>query len=142
MDVAGGLGAHIPCQPAPIWRHPEPHRAIPCHRSMGWLPHCFTSVDLISVCTKGQDGVVLDPWVHCHGLGALQPTLELSYLPNFDMCQLHNLLWEPTKALRSKGGKIKGRSVPLPCRPAPKLPPPPYLTSISTLPAATNLGEL
>jgi hypothetical protein len=96
-----------------------PHLPIPCHRSMGEVIEAFSSIDLKSVCTDGHNGVVLDPWILCHGLGALQPTLELPYRPNLRMCYLHNRLWEPTKALRSK------------CY-VPKLPPPPYLTSIST----------
>jgi len=109
---------------------------------MGMTPQALSSVDPMTVCTNGHDGVVLDLWVHYHGLGALQPTLEPPYLPIFDMCRLHNRLWEPTKALQSKGSEIKGRPTPLPCHPAPKLPPPPYLMSISTPPTATDLGEL
>jgi hypothetical protein len=69
-----------------------------------------------SVCINGHDGVVLDPWVHCHGRGALQPTSKPLYLPNFDICRLHNCLWEPTKALRSKCSEIKGRLACLPRR--------------------------
>jgi hypothetical protein len=99
MAMAGRLGAHMPHQLAPPWRCLEPHLAVPHHRSVGWLPHCFTRVDLMSVCTKGQDGVVLDPWVHYHGLGALQPTLEPPYWPNLHMCCVHNRLWEAIKAL-------------------------------------------
>jgi hypothetical protein len=106
---------------------------------------CFTSSLMRwfkSVCINGHDGVVLDPWVHCHELGAFQPTSKLTSYLNLCMCCLYNRLWEPIKALRSKGCEIKGWSTPLPRRPAPKLPPSPYLTSISTLPTTTNLGEL
>jgi hypothetical protein len=70
-----------------------------------------------SVCINGHDAMVLDPWVHWHGLGALQPTSKPFYLQNFDMCWLHNRLWEPTKALWSKGDEIKGRPMPLPRHP-------------------------
>ena len=90
VDVAGRPRAHMPRRLATQWHHPVLHLPI---------PRTLSSVDLKSGCTDGHDGVVLDPWVHCHGLGALQPTLEPSYLPNFNMCQLHNCLWEPTKAL-------------------------------------------
>ena len=133
VDEVGRLGAHMPCWLAPSWRRPVPYLPIPHHQSMGEVRQAFSNVDFKSVCTDGHDGVVLDPWVHCHGLGALQLTLEPHYLPNFDMCRFHNYLWEPTKALQSKGNEIKVWPAPLPCRPAPKLPPPPYLTSITTV---------
>ena len=112
VEVAGRLGAHMPCWPAPPWCRLVCQVAWPCHRSVGATPQALSSVDPMSVCTDGHDGVVLDPWVHCHGLGALQLTSKPLYLPNFDMCRLHNRLWEPTRALRSKGDEIKGRSVP------------------------------
>ena len=132
VDVAGRPGAHMPCRPAPPWCRPRPHLPIPRHRSMGEVLQAFSSVDLKSVFTNGHDGVVLDPWVHYHGLGALQLTLELPYQPNIRTCHQDNRLWEPTKALRSKGGGIKGLSAPLPRRLVHKLPPPPYLMSVST----------
>ena len=82
---------------------PTCHTSWP-HNGVARCPTCpfhvtLSSVDLKSGCTDGHDGVVLDPWVHCHGLGALQPTLEPPYWPNLLMCCLHNRLWEPTKAL-------------------------------------------
>jgi hypothetical protein len=42
----------------------------------------FTTIDSMSVCFKGQDGMALDPWVHRHRLGRLQPTLESTSCPN------------------------------------------------------------
>ena len=132
VDMAERLGAHMPCRLAPPWRCPIPHFPIPHHRSMGEVLQAFSSIDLKLVCTDGHDGMVLDPWVHCHGLGALQPTFEPPYRPNLHTCYLHNCLWEPTKSLRSKGGAIQRRPVPLPRCLVPKLPPPPYFMSIST----------
>ena len=99
VDMVGGQGTHMPHRPVPHRRHLVPYLPLPHHRSVGATPQALSSVDPMSVCTNGHDGVVLGPWVHCHGLGALQPTLEPPYLPNFDMCRLHNRLWEPTKAL-------------------------------------------
>ena len=142
VDVAGRPVHHMPHQSAPPWCRPVPHLPIPRHRSVGEVLQAFPSVDLKSVYTDGHDGVVLDPWVHYHGLGALQPTLEPPYHPNLCTCCLHNRLWEPTKALRSKDGAIQCQPVPLTHRPVPKLPLPPYLTSISNPPTATDLGEL
>jgi len=110
--VVGRPGAHMPRRPAPPWRCPVCQVSRPRHRSMGATPQALSSVDPMSVCTDGHDGVVLDPWVHCHGLGALQPTLELPYRPNLHTCCLYNHLWGPTKALRSKGSEIKGRPTP------------------------------
>jgi hypothetical protein len=61
-----------------------------------------------SVCINGHD----DSWVHYHRLGALQPTSKPLYRSNLRTCCLRNNLWEPTKALWSKGGEIKGRPAP------------------------------
>ena len=49
---------------APQGRHPGCLVALPHHRSMGAGPQASSSVHLMSVWTKGQDGVALDPWVH------------------------------------------------------------------------------
>ena len=113
VDVAGGLGPTWPCWPAPPRHCLEPHLPLPHHRSVGEVLQAFSTTDLKSVCTKGQDGVALDPWAHCHRLGALQPTLEPPYLPNFDMCWLHNRLLEPSITVGSRGGGFKGRPTPL-----------------------------
>ena len=112
VDVAGRPVPHIPRRLAPPWCHTVPHLPIPRHRSVGEVLQAFPSVDLKSVYTDGHNGVVLDPWVHYHGLGALQSTLEPPYRPNLHTCCLHNHLWEPTKALRLKGREIKGRPMP------------------------------
>ena len=80
---------------------------------MGKVLQAFSDVDLKSVCTKGQYGVAFHPWAHCHGIGALQPTLEPPYVPNFDMCRLHNRLWEPTSVVGSRGGAMEGQLTPL-----------------------------
>jgi hypothetical protein len=127
VDVAGRLGAHMPRRLALPWHRSVPHLPIPRHWSVGEVLQAFCLALILS-----HDGVILDPWFHYHRLGALQPTLELPYWPNLCTCFLHNSLWEPTKALRSKGGAIQHRSAPLPRRSTPKLPPPPYLMSIST----------
>jgi hypothetical protein len=118
VDVVGSLGATWAHWPAPQGRRSAPPTlALATSLIRG---SCCTSSPMLwfkSVCINGHDGVVLDPWVHYHGLGALQLTSKPLYLPNFDMCRLHNRLWEPTKALQSKGNEIKGRSAPLPRRP-------------------------
>ena len=123
VDMAERLGAYMPFRSAPPWCCSVLHLPIPRHRSMGEVLQAFSSIDLKLVCTDGHDGVVLDPWVHCQGLGALQLTLELHHRPNLRTCCLHNRLWEPTKALRSRGGDIQRWSAPLPCRPTPKFAP-------------------
>ena len=81
VDVAERPGAHMPRRLAP-WCRPVCQVAWPCHRSVGATPQALSSVDPMSVCTDGHNGVVLDPWVHCHGLGALQPT------PNHFTCKI------------------------------------------------------
>jgi hypothetical protein len=112
VDMVGGLRATWAHRLAPQGRHQPPSATlalatspIPRSGSTSSPMHWFKLV-----CINGHDGVVLDPWVHCHGLRALQLTSKPLYLQNFDMCRLHNRLCEPTKALRSKGGEIKGQS--------------------------------
>ena len=75
---------------------------------MGEVLQAFSTTDLKSVCTKGQDGVALDPWAHCHGLGALLPTLEPTSYLKFDMCCSYNRLLEPTSTVRCKRQCILG----------------------------------
>jgi hypothetical protein len=99
VDVARGQGAYMPRRPVPHRFPLVPHLPLPRHRSVGEVLQAFSNVDLKSVCIDGHDGVVLDPWVHCHGLEALQSTLEPPYQPNLHTCCLHNRLWEPTMAL-------------------------------------------
>jgi hypothetical protein len=89
VDMIGRPGAHMPCHLAPPWCRLVPLLPIPHHRSVGEVLQTFSSIDLKSVCTDAHDGVVLDPWVHCHGLGALQPTLELPYWPNIRISCVH-----------------------------------------------------
>ena len=84
--MVGGQGAHMLRRSVPHRRRLVPYLTLPHHRSVGATPQALSSVDPMSVCTDGHDGVVLDPWVHCHGIGALQSTLELHYLTIFDMC--------------------------------------------------------
>ena len=109
-----------------------PHLPFTHHQCVREVLQAISRVDLKSVCTDGQDGVVLDPWVHCHGLGALQLTLEPPYQPNLCTCCLHNHLWEPTKALQSKGSGIICWSASLPHLLVPKFAPPTSYATLST----------
>jgi hypothetical protein len=104
VDVPGGLGDHMPRWLAPPWHRPVCQVALPHHRSVGATPQAFSSIHLVSVCAKGQDGVALDPRAHCHTYGGLQPTSKLTFYPNFNMCCLYNHLWEPTSTVACKGG--------------------------------------
>jgi hypothetical protein len=45
VDVAGGLGAHMPHRPGPQGRRPVPPRHLPCHRSVRVAPEALPSVD-------------------------------------------------------------------------------------------------
>jgi hypothetical protein len=119
VDVVGGLGATWAHQLTPQGRRPAPPSATLALAASPIRGSCSTSSPMRwfkSVCINGHDGVVLDPWVHYHGLGALQLTSKLISYPNLCTCCLHHRLWEPTKTLQSKGGKIKGRPAPSPCR--------------------------
>ena len=60
MGHGRGPWAHMPRRPKPcgITRRPHP---LPCHLSMGWPPHCFSSVDP----RRFDPNVHIElPWIH------------------------------------------------------------------------------
>jgi hypothetical protein len=98
--MVGGHGPTWPRWLAPPRHRSTPHVALPHHWSMGGTPQVLSTLDPTSVSFKGWDEGALDPWVHRHTLGGVQPTSKPPYCPNKRLTCQSNHLWGATKALR------------------------------------------
>jgi hypothetical protein len=66
VDVAGGPRTNMPCRLAPHGRHPSP-----CHVIDSWeLLQKYSQASIQCRLDQWWDWKALDPWAHCHTIGA------------------------------------------------------------------------